>query len=182
MWRSCFPAETTTMPCVKGGSVLQNFGGATFRCFITAYHPELDAHGPGTRPGGRQGPWGACYVLRRYMPFSGAGKGLRTCARGGSRSAGKGGRRGGSGLHGGKAGDSGCLYGAQPARGWETRGQDCRLPRGACRDEPRLAVGRQGRGGLPQFLTAAPSSSMVRMRSWVSSVFASRIKAARSRA
>ena len=38
MWRSCFPAETTTMPCVKGGSVLQNFGGggATFRCFITA--------------------------------------------------------------------------------------------------------------------------------------------------
>ena len=39
MWRSCFPAETTTMPCVKGGSVLQNFvgGGATFRRFMTAF-------------------------------------------------------------------------------------------------------------------------------------------------
>ena len=58
--------------------MLQNFGGggATFRCFITAYDPELDAHGPETRPGGRPGPWGACYVLRRYMPFSGEGKGL----------------------------------------------------------------------------------------------------------
>ena len=60
--------------------MLQNFGGggATFRCSITAYDPELDAHGPETRPGGRggPGPWGACYVLRRYMPFSGAGKGF----------------------------------------------------------------------------------------------------------
>ena len=60
--------------------MLQNFGGggATFRCFITAYDPELDAHGPETRPGGRPGPRGACYVLRRYMPFSGASKGLST--------------------------------------------------------------------------------------------------------
>ena len=58
--------------------MLQNFGGggATFRCFVTAYDPELDPHGPKTRPGGRPGPWGACYVLRRYMPFSGASKGL----------------------------------------------------------------------------------------------------------
>ena len=58
--------------------MLQNFGGggATFRCFITAYAPELDAHGPGTRPGGRPGPWGACYVLGRYMPFSVDEKGL----------------------------------------------------------------------------------------------------------
>ena len=67
------------MPCVKGGSVLQNFGGggATFRCFITAYDPELDPHGPETRPGGRPGPWGACYVLRRYMPIPGAGEGVK---------------------------------------------------------------------------------------------------------
>ena len=58
--------------------MLQNFvgGGATFRCFITAYDPELDAHGLVTRPGGRPGPWGACYVLRRYKPFSVGGKGL----------------------------------------------------------------------------------------------------------
>ena len=48
-----------------------------FHCFITAYGPELDAPGPETRPGGRPGPRGACYVLRRYMPFSGARKGLR---------------------------------------------------------------------------------------------------------
>ena len=62
--------------------MLQNFGGggATFRCFITAYDPELDAHGPETRPGGRPGPWGACYVLRRDMPFSGVGKGLMCAA------------------------------------------------------------------------------------------------------
>ena len=58
--------------------MLQNFvgGGATFRCFSTAYHPELDPHGPETRPGGRPGPWGACYVPRSYMPFPGVGKGL----------------------------------------------------------------------------------------------------------
>ena len=63
--------------------MLQNFGGggATFRCFITAYDPELDAHGPETHPGGRPGPWGACYVLRRYMPFSVGRKGLRRTTR-----------------------------------------------------------------------------------------------------
>ena len=79
MLRSCFRADTTTMALTQGGSVLQNFdgGGATFHCFITAYGPELDAPGPETRPGGRPGPRGACYVLRRYMPFSGARKGLR---------------------------------------------------------------------------------------------------------
>ena len=78
MLRSCFRADTTTMALTQGGSVLQNFdgGGATFHCFITAYGPELDAPGPETRPGGRPGPRGACYVLRRYMPFSGARKGL----------------------------------------------------------------------------------------------------------
>ena len=58
--------------------MLQNFGGggATFRCFITAYGPQLNPYGPETHPGGRPGPWRACYVLRRYMPFSGGGKGL----------------------------------------------------------------------------------------------------------
>ena len=58
--------------------MLQNFGGggATFRRFITADGPELNPHGPETRPGGRPGPWGACYVLRRYMPIPGARKGL----------------------------------------------------------------------------------------------------------
>ena len=58
--------------------MLQNFGGggATFRCFITAYRPQLNPYGPETYPGGRPGPWGACYVLRRYMPFSVDGKGL----------------------------------------------------------------------------------------------------------
>ena len=78
MLRSCFRADTTTMALTQGGSVLQNFdgGGATFHCFITAYGPELDAPGPETRPGGRPGPRGACYVLRRYMPFSVGGKGL----------------------------------------------------------------------------------------------------------
>ena len=63
--------------------MLQNFGGggATFRCFITAYRPQLNPYGPETRPGGRPGPWGACYVLRRYMPFSVDGKGLRRAMR-----------------------------------------------------------------------------------------------------
>ena len=52
------------------------------RCYFSLFYhclrSQLDPPGPETRPGGRPGPQGACYVLRRYMPFSVARKGLIT--------------------------------------------------------------------------------------------------------
>ena len=63
--------------------MLQNFGGggATFRCFITAYPPQLNPYGPESRPGGRPGPQGACYVLSRYAILRG-GEGVNEFTRG----------------------------------------------------------------------------------------------------